>query len=122
MQNAGVAIQDRGLDLNDAFGNLGPFITDATDVLDILNAPEGRRCKGLVRDTGTVFDALTARDSELADAIVELERRRSTRSPPSDRALAETIQIFPTFQRGVARHAQPPRPSSPTTPSRWSRT
>ncbi len=40
--NAAVAIQDRGLDLNDAFGNLGPFITDASDVLDDPQPPEGR--------------------------------------------------------------------------------
>ena len=40
--SAAVAIQDRGLDLNDAFGNLGPFLTDASDVLETLEPPEGR--------------------------------------------------------------------------------
>ena len=39
--NAAVAIEGRGLDLNDSLGNLGPFLTDASDVSTILDAPEG---------------------------------------------------------------------------------
>src|SRR5918998_1100110 len=34
--NAAVAINDRDLDLNDSLGNLGPFLTDASDVVEIL--------------------------------------------------------------------------------------
>jgi len=40
MQNAGLAINGRGLDLNDAFGNLGPFASDASDVLGTLRSQE----------------------------------------------------------------------------------
>ena len=36
------AIDGRGLDLNDAFGNLGPFLTDASDILDVLAARRWR--------------------------------------------------------------------------------
>src|SRR6476660_9071015 len=64
-QNAAIAIHNRGLDLNDAFGNLGPFATDATQVVRILNQ-QSQALKGLVRNTGTVFDALTANDNQLA--------------------------------------------------------
>ena len=56
--NAAVAIQGRGLDLNDALGNLGPFVADSSDVLETLNRQKAA-LKGLVRDTGTVFEALT---------------------------------------------------------------
>ena len=35
-QSAAVAIRDRGLDLNDAFGNLGLFLTDASNVIATL--------------------------------------------------------------------------------------
>ena len=59
--NAAVGIQDRGLDLNDALGNLGPFVADSSAVLETLNRQKVA-LKGLVRDTGTVFEALTARD------------------------------------------------------------
>jgi phospholipid/cholesterol/gamma-HCH transport system substrate-binding protein len=95
MQNSAIAVRGRGLDLNDSFGNLGPFTTDATSLLRILNS-QSRSLQGLVRDTGAVFEALSARDGDLADAITTSNvtfRAIASR----DRALAETIQIFPTF-------------------------
>jgi phospholipid/cholesterol/gamma-HCH transport system substrate-binding protein len=95
--NAAVAIQDRGLDLNDSFGNLGPFITDASDVLEILNRQKVA-LKGVVRDTGEVFEALTERDQELAGVITNSNATFGALAE-QDRALAETFQIFPTFER-----------------------
>ena len=50
-----------------------------------------------MRSTGAVFNALTARDQELAGAIVGTNRTfRALAS--RDEALAETFRIFPTFQ------------------------
>jgi phospholipid/cholesterol/gamma-HCH transport system substrate-binding protein len=95
--NAAVAIQDRGEDLNDAFGNLGPFITDASDVLETLNRQKVA-LKGLVRDTGEVFAALTQHDQELAGVITNSNDVFDALAS-EDRALAETFQIFPTFER-----------------------
>jgi phospholipid/cholesterol/gamma-HCH transport system substrate-binding protein len=95
--NAAVAIQDRGLDLNDSFGNLGPFITDASDVLEVLNRQKVA-LKGLVRDTGEVFAALTEHDQELAGVITGSNDTFDALAE-QERALAETFQIFPTFQR-----------------------
>jgi len=69
MANAAIGVEDRGLDLNDAFGNLGPFVTDASSVLEILNRQK-QELKGLVSDTGTVFEALSARDQQLAGLIM----------------------------------------------------
>jgi len=95
MKNSGIAINGRGLDLNDAFGNLGPFSEDASDVLATLRGQE-EALRGVVRNTGTVFEALTARDQELAGAIVGTNRTfRALAS--RDEELAETFQIFPTF-------------------------
>ena len=96
-QNAAVAIQGRGLDLNDTLGNLGPFVTDASEILAALNRQKVA-LKGLVRDTGTVFEALSERDQELAGAIVGSEQTFGALAD-SDRALAESFQILPTFQR-----------------------
>jgi ABC-type transporter Mla subunit MlaD len=90
-----VAVKGRGPDLNNAFGNLGPFTTDATDVLRILNAQQSQ-LQGLIRDTGQVFDALSARDGALTGAITS--SNTTFRAIASrDQALAQTIQIFPTF-------------------------
>ncbi|HWO49539.1 MAG TPA: MlaD family protein, partial [Solirubrobacterales bacterium] len=52
-QGAAIAIRGRGLDLNDALGNLGPFLGDASDVLAVLRRQRSQ-LQGLVRDTGTV--------------------------------------------------------------------
>ena len=51
-----------------------------------------------MRDTGTVFAALSARDQELAGAIVGSEQTFGAPAD-SDEALAESFQIPPTFQR-----------------------
>jgi phospholipid/cholesterol/gamma-HCH transport system substrate-binding protein len=96
MKNAGIAVDGRGLDLNDAFGNIGPFAEDASDVLATLRQQE-QALRTVVRETGNVFAALTEHDQELAGAIVGTNRTfRGLAS--RDEALAETFRIFPTFE------------------------
>jgi ABC-type transporter Mla subunit MlaD len=95
--NASVAIQDRGIDLNDALGNLGPFLTDASDVVEILDRQRDA-LKGVVRDTGTTFEALTANEDALAGAIVG-SRNAFEGLAAEEEALAESFQILPTFER-----------------------
>ena len=95
--NAAVAIDGRGLDLNDTFGNLGPFVGDASEILAALRRQKVS-LKGMVRDTGTVFEALSERDQELAGAITGSEATFGALAD-SDQALAESFQILPTFQR-----------------------
>jgi phospholipid/cholesterol/gamma-HCH transport system substrate-binding protein len=96
MQNAGIAINGRGLDLNDAFGNLGPFASDASDVLGTLRSQE-QSLRTLVHDTGDVFAALTSHDKALAGAIVGANRTFGALASQS-RALSDTFKIFPTFE------------------------
>jgi ABC-type transporter Mla subunit MlaD len=96
MKNSAIAVDGRGLDLNDAFGNLGPFSEDASDVLGTLRRQE-EALRTLVRSTGEVFGALTARDQELAGAIVGSNRTFGALAA-RDEALAESFQIFPTFE------------------------
>jgi phospholipid/cholesterol/gamma-HCH transport system substrate-binding protein len=95
--NAALAIRDRGLDFNDALGNLGPFLTDASDVVELLERQRAA-LQGLVRDTGATFEALTAHEDALAGAIVG-SRNTFEGLASEERALAETFQILPTFER-----------------------
>jgi phospholipid/cholesterol/gamma-HCH transport system substrate-binding protein len=95
--NAAIAIQGRGLDLNDSFGNLGPFIADSSAVLDTLNRQKAA-LQGLVRDTGVVFQALTARDQELAGVITNSNETFDALAS-QEQSLREIFQILPTFQR-----------------------
>jgi phospholipid/cholesterol/gamma-HCH transport system substrate-binding protein len=96
MQNSALAVNGRGLDLNDAFGNLGPFATDASDVLGTLRSQE-QSLRTLVHDTGDVFAALTDHDQALAGAIVGANRTFGALASQS-RALSDTFKIFPTFE------------------------
>jgi phospholipid/cholesterol/gamma-HCH transport system substrate-binding protein len=96
MQNGALAINGRGLDLNDAFGNLGPFASDASDVLGTLRSQE-QSLRTLVHDTGDVFAALTAHDQALAGAVVGANRTFGALASQS-KALSDTFNIFPTFE------------------------
>ncbi len=96
-QSASVAIQDRGLAFNDALGNLAPFITDATDTLEILAGQE-TALRAIVRDVGITFEALSERRGELTEAI-RGQNNTFEGLAAEDEALAETFQILPTFQR-----------------------
>jgi phospholipid/cholesterol/gamma-HCH transport system substrate-binding protein len=96
MQNAGIAINGQGQALNDAFGNLGPFASDASDVLGTLRRQE-QSLRTLVHDTGDVFGALTAHGQALAGAVVGANRTFGALASQS-RALSDTFKIFPTFE------------------------
>ncbi len=96
-QSAAQAVNGRSLDLNDAFGNFGPTLVDATAALEILNSQKDS-LRGLVRDTGVVFEAVSERDQALAGAITGSEDTFGALAD-ADEALAESFQILPTFQR-----------------------
>ncbi len=96
-QNAAVAIQGRGMDLNDSFGNLGPFLDDASGTLAILKRQK-QSLKGLVRDTGVVFEALTENENALAGAITNSNDTFAAIAS-EQQALKDTFQVFPTFER-----------------------
>jgi phospholipid/cholesterol/gamma-HCH transport system substrate-binding protein len=95
--NAAVAINGRGVDLNDAFGNLGPFVSDSTNILSVLRRQKVA-LQGLVRDTGTVFNALSERNQELAGAITGSDKTFGALAR-ENQALAQTFQILPVFER-----------------------
>ncbi len=95
-QGLAVSIKGRSLDLNDSLGNLGPFLGDATDVISLLRR-QRTALQGLVRDTGTVFDALSERDGQLADAITGSQQTFEALAS-EDAALREVFQVAPTFE------------------------
>jgi phospholipid/cholesterol/gamma-HCH transport system substrate-binding protein len=95
-QNAAVAIDGQGASLNDAFGNLGPFVSDASNILSTLRRQKVA-LQGLVHDTGTVFNALSERDQELAGAITGSNDTFGALAS-QNQALADTFKVFPVFQ------------------------
>lgn len=94
--SAAVAINGRSVDLNDSFGNLGPFLGDATKVLRVLRSQK-TALQGLIRDTGTVFSALSERNQELAGAITGSNQTFAALAD-EHQALSEVFRILPVFQ------------------------
>ena len=91
------ALRARGLDLNDALGNLGPLLNDAERIAAAVRRQRGS-LRGLIRETGVVLNALAADDRELAGAITGAEGTFGGLADAND-ALAESLQILPTFER-----------------------
>src|SRR4051794_21341720 len=81
--------------LNDAFGNLGPFASDAADVLGVLDRQKTDLSK-LIRNTGEVFGAISERDHALQHLITHSDQV-FTATNRRDAALRQIFRIFPTF-------------------------
>jgi phospholipid/cholesterol/gamma-HCH transport system substrate-binding protein len=96
MQQQGQAFNGRGQDLNDALGNLTPFAENLDKVLAVLRSQQQATSR-LVRNTATVFDALSERDGQLADLISNSNRVFQT-TASRDQQLREAFIAFPTFE------------------------
>jgi phospholipid/cholesterol/gamma-HCH transport system substrate-binding protein len=94
-QELGVALEGRGEDLNNAIGQLPEFTDSGADLLSVLDEQE-RSVRGLVRDTGEVYEALTQDEGQLANLI--RNSHGVFRQTADERvSLAEAFHIFPTF-------------------------
>src|SRR5438045_3093699 len=91
------ALRGRGLSLNDALGNLPGFASDSDALLRVLLAQQAG-VRGVVRDTGTVFDALNARDGELRQLIDNSDRVFAA-TAQRDADLQGLFRALPEFQR-----------------------
>jgi virulence factor Mce-like protein len=95
--NSAEAIKGRGADLNAALGNIAGFSEKGADLFEILDR-NASTLRDLVRNTGNVFEALTRDEGQfrafIADTSDWLQATASQRE-----ALAQSIQIFPTFLR-----------------------
>src|ERR1700755_142874 len=96
MQAQGQAIANRGQDLNDALGNLGPFADDTATLVSILNRQEGAVSR-LIANTGVVFGALNERDGPLTSLIRNTNTVFST-TASRDSELQAAFRALPTFE------------------------
>jgi phospholipid/cholesterol/gamma-HCH transport system substrate-binding protein len=94
-QQLGSGAKNRAVDLNDAFGNLPRFAAHGTDLLTVLDQQAGA-VRGLVKNTGVVFQSLSSNEAQLRNLVVNTDRAFSATAAEHD-ALAETFQVFPTF-------------------------
>jgi ABC-type transporter Mla subunit MlaD len=68
MQNAALALDGRGSDLNAAIGNLEPFAEEANKLLRTLDTQD-QATSQFVKNTGEVFGALSERQGQLRGLI-----------------------------------------------------
>jgi virulence factor Mce-like protein len=97
LDQQGQAVGDGAQDINDSLALLTPFAEETGDVLEVLRS-QSLDTRRLVRDTGEVFAALTDRQGQLRELIVESNRfwRVTARR---DAELADTFRVLPTFLR-----------------------
>jgi phospholipid/cholesterol/gamma-HCH transport system substrate-binding protein len=91
----GRAIRGRGENLNNAIGNLPEFADSASDLLEVLYRQEGA-VRGLFRDTGEVYEALTQDEAQLSN-LIRNSHALFSQTASQREALAEAFHIFPTF-------------------------
>jgi phospholipid/cholesterol/gamma-HCH transport system substrate-binding protein len=94
-QDLGAGIQGHGEDFSDALGSLTPFAENTTEVLKVLNSQQRAVTQG-IRNTGTVFDALTERDGQLADWITNSNNLLTT-TAKRDAEIRGLFRAFPSF-------------------------
>ena len=91
----GTALGDRGEELNNALGQLPEFAERGADLLAVLDSQE-EAVRGLVRDTGEVYSALSQDERQLRRLITG--SHGVFRQTAAERiSLAEAFQLFPTF-------------------------
>ena len=94
-KNGAQTIEGRGQDLNFALGNLGPFAESGSGLLQVLDRRK-TALGALVRETGSVFEALTEDEQAFTSFMADTARWfKATQSEKEN--LAESIRIFPTF-------------------------
>jgi phospholipid/cholesterol/gamma-HCH transport system substrate-binding protein len=115
MQQDGIALTNRGEDLNAALAELYPFATNVDSVLAVLNR-DSAATSTLLNDGGQVFSAIAHSPAALQQLIVNANGAFSATAAQST-ALAQTIQAFPPFLLAtkttvdrVARFAQTTKP------------
>jgi phospholipid/cholesterol/gamma-HCH transport system substrate-binding protein len=95
MQQDGIALTNRGENLNRALGELYPFATNVDAVLAVLHR-QGAATSTLLRDTGQVFSALSASPGQLRGFITHANQTFAA-TAAQDKALAATVKAFPGF-------------------------
>ena len=97
MDQLALAGKGRSRDISDALGTLAPFAEDTTTLLQLLNAQQAN-VRGVIRDSGVVFGALSRRDGQLRSLITNTNRVFAT-TARRNQALKATFVALPTFER-----------------------
>jgi phospholipid/cholesterol/gamma-HCH transport system substrate-binding protein len=90
-------INGRGEQINASFAKLEPFAEHANKLVTILASQEGA-LRGLIKNTGVVFNALASRDHQLEGLIVNGEHTFKAAAEGSQ-AFAAAFRALPGFEK-----------------------
>jgi virulence factor Mce-like protein len=91
----GQALRGRGQDLNDAFGNFDPAVTELSQVVDLLNQQQGN-LRALINNGGTVLRTLADRGGDLRSLITAGDQVLSA-TAQRNAQLTATVNSMPPF-------------------------
>ncbi|HLY50935.1 MAG TPA: MlaD family protein [Solirubrobacteraceae bacterium] len=95
MQQDGIALTNRGENLNVAFAELYPFATNVDAVLSVLRR-DSADTTTLLRDTGAVFSSLSRSPQQL-EGFIRNSNATFAATAAQSAALAATVKAFPAF-------------------------
>jgi phospholipid/cholesterol/gamma-HCH transport system substrate-binding protein len=87
----------RGEQINAGFAELQPFVEDANKLVTVADSQEGA-LRAVFHNTGTIFDALTAREGQYREFIENGERTFHAFAGQSQ-AFAQAFRELPAFER-----------------------
>jgi phospholipid/cholesterol/gamma-HCH transport system substrate-binding protein len=95
-QASAASFEGHGEDINADFASLQPFVASSNKLVTILASQEGA-LRGVVHNTGVVFNALAGRDHDLEGLISNGERTFKAAASASQE-FAATWRAFPAFE------------------------
>ena len=95
-QDLGKGIEGHGADFSDFLGVLPEFANNTNEVLKILNSQE-RATQEAIKNTGTVFDALTERGGPAAATWITTSNHLLETTASRDDRISAIWRAFPEF-------------------------
>jgi len=96
-QSLAEGLGGRGEQINSGFAEIQPFVEDANKLVAVGASQEGA-LRAVFHNTGTIFDALTAREGQYRGFVVNGERTFHAAAEQSQ-AFADAFRELPSFAR-----------------------
>ncbi len=106
LSGTGLALAGRGQDLNNAFGNLGPAVTELGAVVGELNQQQGN-LQSLINNGATVLSTIGERSGDVRTLVTAGDQVLSA-TAARDAALNASVNSLPGIPSRTASHAHRP--------------
>jgi len=91
----GKALNGRGEDLNDAFGNFDPAASELQAIVGVLQQQQGN-LQSLINNSATVLNTVTDRGADIRD-LIDTGNTVFAATAAENHSLRDTVQALPSF-------------------------